>query len=64
MLQELYFHYMDEPQDLPEKMRRLMDEGEEKSRAVCDYISGMTDQYAIDKFHEYFVPVAWQVDGY
>ena len=55
---------MDEPQDLPEKMRRLMDEGEEKSRAVCDYISGMTDQYAIDKFHEYFVPVAWQVDGY
>lgn len=64
MLQELYFHYMDEPQDLPEKMQRLMDEGEEKSRAVCDYISGMTDQYAIDKFHEYFVPVAWQVDGY
>ena len=33
-------------------------------RIVIDYISGMTDQYAIDKFHEYFVPVAWQVDGY
>lgn len=64
MLEELYFHYMDEPEHLPEKMIRSIEEGEEKSRVVCDYISGMTDQYAIDKFHEYFVPVAWQVDGY
>ena len=64
MLEELYFHYMDEPEHLPEKMIRSIEEGEEKSRVVCDYISGMIDQYAIDKFHEYFVPVAWQVDGY
>lgn len=64
MLEELYFHYMDEPEHLPEKMIRSIEEGDEKSRVVCDYISGMTDQYAIDKFHEYFVPVAWQVDGY
>ena len=64
MLEELYLHYMDEPEHLPEKMIRSIEEGEEKSRVVCDYISGMTDQYAIDKFHEYFVPVAWQVDGY
>ena len=64
MLEELYFHYIDEPEHLPEKMIRSIEEGEEKSRVVCDYISGMTDQYAIDKFHEYFVPVAWQVDGY
>ena len=64
MLEELYFHYMDEPEHLPEKMIRSIEEGEEKSRVVCDYISGMIDQYAIDKFHEYFVPVAWQIDGY
>lgn len=64
MLEELYFHYIDEPDHLPEKMIRILEAGEEKSRVVCDYISGMTDQYAISKFHEYFVPVAWQVDGY
>ena len=64
MLEELYFHYMDGPEHLPEKMIRSIEDGDEKSRVVCDYISGMTDQYAIDKFHEYFVPVAWQVDGY
>lgn len=64
MLEELYFHYMEEPHTLPEKMVRLLENGEEKSRVVCDYISGMTDQYAIDKFNQFFVPVAWQVDGY
>ena len=26
---------------------------------VCDYISGMTDQYAIYKFEEFYVPKAW-----
>ena len=33
-------------------------------RVVADYIAGMTDQYAITKFSEYFLPQAWQVDGY
>ncbi len=37
---------------------------EKTGAIVCDYISGMTDQYAITKFHEYFVPVAWEIDGY
>ena len=30
----------------------------------CDYISGMTDKYAITKFKENFMPQAWKVDGY
>lgn len=64
MIEELYFHYMEEPESLPPKMVRLLENGDEKSRVVCDYISGMTDQYAIDKFNQFFVPVAWQVDGY
>ena len=42
----------------------MIDAGETKQRVVCDYIAGMTDQYAITKFGEYFLPRAWQVDGY
>ena len=42
----------------------MMDAGESQERVVCDYISGMTDQYCVEKFSEYFVPKAWQVDGY
>ena len=49
---------------IPAKYIRMLDAGEKKDRIVCDYISGMTDQYAIAKFETYFLPQAWQVDGY
>ena len=32
-------------------------------RTVCDYIAGMTDHYAVDKFEEIFIPMGWQVRG-
>ena len=35
--------------------------GEKKERVVCDYIAGMSDIYAIDKFEELFVPKSWKV---
>ena len=37
----------------------LENRGESLEDVVCDYISGMTDQYAIQKFQEYFVPKSW-----
>jgi dGTPase len=64
MIEQLYYYYMDHIDILPEKHLKMLREGEPESRIVCDYISGMTDQYAITKFGEFFVPVAWQVDGY
>ena len=30
-------------------------------RAVCDYIAGMTDNYALEKYSEAFIPFAWAV---
>ena len=39
----------------------MLSQGEEKEIVVCDYISGMTDQYAIYKFNEYFIPKAWSI---
>lgn len=64
MLEQMYYYYMDHIELLPDKLLKLMEEGTDKGRIVCDYISGMTDQYAITKFKEYFMPQAWQVDGY
>ena len=32
-----------------------------RARAVCDYISAMSDRFAIAKFEELFVPRAWSV---
>ena len=36
-------------------------EREGVERAVCDYISGMTDGYAMEKYGELFIPFAWTV---
>jgi dGTPase len=58
----LYDHYMKHPEEIPGDFRPQMDlEGVE--RIVCDYIAGMTDQYAVYKFSEIFIPSAWQVRG-
>lgn len=64
LLEQLYGYYMEHTQEVPDKLLSMMEQGEDRGRIVCDYISGMTDQYAITKFSERFVPVAWQVDGY
>lgn len=64
MIEQLFFFYMEHIEFLPGKYLRMLEEGEKKERIVCDYIAGMTDQYAITKFSEYFLPQAWQVDGY
>lgn len=64
LLKQLFYYYMEHMELVPEKYIKMMEFGEKQDRVVCDYISGMTDQYAITKFGEYFLPQAWQVDGY
>jgi len=64
MIRQLFGFYKDHIEFLPEKYLAMLDEGEKTERVICDYIAGMTDQYAITKFSEYFLPQAWQVDGY
>lgn len=60
ILKMLYEHYVSKPDDLPEDFRSVMDtEGVE--RAAVDYISGMTDGYAMEKFDEIFIPFVWSV---
>ena len=61
MIELLFLYYMDHPDEMPEEYQRLCREGTELIRAVCDYISGMTDNYAIEKFEELFVPMGWHV---
>jgi len=35
--------------------------GKGVDRAVCDYIAGMTDPFAIERFSELFIPMSWTV---
>lgn len=62
MLQRMFEYYMRHPEALPEDFHpQLSFEGME--RTVCDYIAGMTDNYAVDKYTEIFIPVGWQAKG-
>ncbi len=60
MLEQLYRYYEEHPEEMAEEYKDLIFvKGEDPARAVCDYISGMSDQYAVGKFQELFVPKAW-----
>ena len=58
----LFDHYKKHPEDLPADFQPQLDfDGIE--RTICDYIAGMTDQYAVDKFSQIFIPAAWHIRG-
>ena len=64
MLRQLYNYYMEHLDLLPPKFLRMIDDGEATGRVMCDFISGMTDQFAINRFTDFYLPEAWQVDGF
>ncbi|MFH1753435.1 MAG: deoxyguanosinetriphosphate triphosphohydrolase [Candidatus Omnitrophota bacterium] len=52
---DLFKTYLDCPEQLPPSARDgLRKEG--KHRAICDYIAGMTDRYALDEYKKFFEP--------
>lgn len=61
MLTELYEYYIDHPEAMSREYRELIRRGEKQSQVVCDYLSGMTDQYSMEKFREIYIPRSWEV---
>jgi dGTPase len=59
LLRRLYGYYFDHPEKLPQTYQCIAQQ-EDLHRGVCDYISGMSDGYAIDLYRELFVPKAWK----
>ena len=60
MLRRLFEYYRKDPDRLPPEFQDIR-EREGVERAVCDYIAGMTDNYAVEKFSLAFIPVSWSV---
>ncbi|MDA3847809.1 MAG: deoxyguanosinetriphosphate triphosphohydrolase [Vallitaleaceae bacterium] len=60
MLEQLYNHFYQKPVQMPDEYQEMIDSGENIDRVVCDYISGMTDPYAIRTFYELFIPSTWK----
>lgn len=60
MLKHLYEYYYNHPEALPVDFQpQLSFDG--MGRTICDYIAGMTDNYAVDKYTELFIPMGWHV---
>ena len=62
LVAELYRYYLQHIDKMPlEYQKHITEHKQSEDRVVCDYIAGMTDQYAIETFEEVFVPKAWRV---
>lgn len=59
MLKGLFTYYREKPKRMPESYRILLMRGDQTEIVVADYISGMTDSYAVLKYEELFVPKGW-----
>jgi len=53
----LYYYFMDNTLELPEEFKKMLIKTSNE-RVISDYIAGMTDRYAINKFQELFIPEA------
>ncbi|WP_034443326.1 deoxyguanosinetriphosphate triphosphohydrolase [Butyrivibrio sp. AE2032] len=62
MIKILYRYYVEHVDLLPDYLKEIMDRGESsRERIVCDYVSSMTDRYAVAIFEEVYVPHSWAV---
>lgn len=61
LVEYLYDFYLDNSTRLPEEYMTLVNErGTSIERAVCDYVSSMSDRYAVAVFNELFLPNSWK----
>ena len=61
VINTLFEYYVRNIDELPKEFSKLIDNGLEKERAVCDYIACMSDQYATNMFKELTIPKTWNV---
>lgn len=60
MLAQLFEYFVGYPEKLPGIYGENL-KTESVERCVCDYLSGMTDRYAIELYRELFIPEVWRV---
>ena len=56
----IWDHYFNHTGTMPEDYRAIADR-DGLDRAVTDYVSGMTDDYAIEQYGKIYIPMAWSV---
>lgn len=62
MLTQMFNYFTKNVDKLPARYLRLL-ERDGKEQVVCDYLSGMTDRYAIGVFENLFIPSTFSIGG-
>ena len=57
-LYQYYYYHVDE---LPAFYKKNIENGTSIETAVCDYIAGMTDHFAVEQFREHYEPKFWSI---
>ena len=60
ILRAIWNYYVQHIGELPALFRAVA-ETDGPERAVCDYISGMTDGYAMEVYDRLFIPASWSI---
>ncbi|MDD3839929.1 MAG: deoxyguanosinetriphosphate triphosphohydrolase [Clostridia bacterium] len=58
MLKQLFYYFLNNIDLLPDEMIKIIPKWG-KEQVVCDYIAGMTDRFAINKYNDLFIPSPW-----
>lgn len=58
LLAQLFHHFVQHPEEMPTLYRNNIERDGVK-RCACDFISGMTDRYAIETYKDLFIPRVW-----
>jgi dGTPase len=61
LVEALYKYYRKRPELLPDYLIRKEEEGASRDRIVCDFISSMTDRFAISTYQDLFIPKTWSI---
>ncbi|MFN7019003.1 MAG: deoxyguanosinetriphosphate triphosphohydrolase [Fimbriimonadales bacterium] len=59
IVRQMFEYYFENPNEMSEKFRPKEATQEARAQAVCDYIAGMTDRYALYKYTRIFLPRNW-----
>lgn len=58
IVQALYEHFLEHPERLP-GFYHAISEAHGPEQAVCDYIAGMTDHFAVELYQSLYIPKFW-----
>jgi dGTPase len=71
LITQLFEHFMENPQYIPQEIIEWgspgpeapgIDDARTRARAVCDFIAGMSDRYAVEIHKHLFVPGSWKIE--